>query len=101
MAEAHATGTVPVTIIELSRNWLALDLKELWDYRELLYSDLARCKGKVQTNNNRRGLGDLGTVHHMVIFTLVFKKIAALSEHQVTDLRLHGSLTVEPVLRRA
>jgi lipopolysaccharide transport system permease protein len=34
---AQASGAVPVTIIEPSRGWVALRLRELWEYRELVY----------------------------------------------------------------
>jgi lipopolysaccharide transport system permease protein len=34
---AQASGEVPVTIIEPSRGWVALRLRELWEYRELVY----------------------------------------------------------------
>ena len=33
---AAAQG-VPTVIIEPSRGWVSLQLRELWDYRELLY----------------------------------------------------------------
>src|SRR5690606_31954558 len=33
----HEEGWQPLTVIEPLRGWLSLNLRELWDYRELLY----------------------------------------------------------------
>jgi hypothetical protein len=30
-------STIPITIIEPKKGWLPIDLKEIWNYRELLY----------------------------------------------------------------
>ena len=31
------SGAVPVTVIRPSRGWISLNLRDLWEYRELLY----------------------------------------------------------------
>ena len=31
------SGTMPVTVIRPSRGWISLNLRDLWEYRELLY----------------------------------------------------------------
>ena len=36
-ARSAAPGEAPVTVIEPTSGWVSLKLKELWDYRELLY----------------------------------------------------------------
>ena len=30
-------STIPITIIEPKKGWIPVDLKEIWNYRELLY----------------------------------------------------------------
>ena len=37
LTAAHARAETPVTIVEPTRGWRALDLRELWQYRELVY----------------------------------------------------------------
>jgi len=75
--KARATGTVPVTIIEPSRGWLGLGLKELWDYRELLYFLIWRdVKVKYKQTIIGAGWAILQPLITMIIFTLVFRKIA-------------------------
>lgn len=34
---ASIVAELPVTIIRPSRGWISLDLRELWEYRELLF----------------------------------------------------------------
>ena len=84
VGQAHATGTVPVTIIEPSRGWLALDLKELWDYRELLYFLIWRdVKVKYKQTIIGAGWAILQPFMTMIVFTLVFKKIADISSEGI------------------
>ena len=68
---------VPVTIIEPSRGWLGFDFKELWDYRELLYFLIWR-DVKIKYKQTVIGVGwaVLQPFMTMVVFTLVFKRIA-------------------------
>ena len=35
--QSQEAAQLLVTVIKASRGWIALDLKGLWDYRELLY----------------------------------------------------------------
>ena len=84
VGQALATGTVPVTVIEPSRGWLALDLKELWDYRELLYFLIWRdVKVKYKQTIIGAGWAILQPFMTMIVFTLVFNKIADISSEGV------------------
>ena len=84
VGQAQATGTVPVTIIEPSRGWLGLDFKELWDYRELLYFLIWRdVKVKYKQTIIGAGWAILQPLITMVIFTLVFKKIADIPSDNI------------------
>jgi lipopolysaccharide transport system permease protein len=84
VGQAHATGTVPVTVIEPSRGWLALDLKELWDYRELLYFLIWRdVKVKYKQTIIGAGWAILQPFMTMIVFTLVFNKIADISSEGI------------------
>jgi hypothetical protein len=65
--------------IEASGSWTALDLKEVWAYRELLFSDVARCQSALQTNAFRRGVGNPATAFTMLIFSLFFGKLAGIN----------------------
>ena len=41
----------PVVTIQPSKKWVAINLRDLWAYRDLLYfSDLARCQSPLWTN---------------------------------------------------
>ena len=59
-------GSEIVTIIEPSRGWISLKLKELWEYRDLLgflaWRDIS-VRYKLQANRSRRRLG-----HHSALF---------------------------------
>jgi len=82
--QARATGTVPVTIIEPSRGWLGLGLKELWDYRELLYFLIWRdVRVKYKQTIIGAGWAILQPLLTMIIFTLVFKKIAGVPSDNI------------------
>jgi homopolymeric O-antigen transport system permease protein len=84
VGQVHAAGTVPVTIIEPSRGWLALDLKELWDYRELLYFLVWRdVKVKYKQTIIGAGWAILQPFMTMIVFTLVFHKIADISSEGI------------------
>ena len=95
---------IPSLRIEPSRGWVALNLSEVWAYRELLYFlTLARRKGQVQTNNNRRGLGDLATADDNARF---YARVQEDRRHffrgyPIPYFRLHGSPTLEPVRNSA
>src|SRR4030095_1089476 len=86
-AEAHkdrATSAVDVRVIEPSRGWLALDFKELWDYRELLYFLIWRdVKVKYKQTIIGAGWAILQPFMTMIVFTLVFKKIADIPSDNI------------------
>ena len=73
-----AVGT-PVIRIEPSTSWLRLGLKELWDYRELLYFLVWR---DVKVRYKQTAIGAawaiIQPVLTMVIFTLVFARFAKM-----------------------
>jgi lipopolysaccharide transport system permease protein len=69
----------PVTRIEPPRGWFALRLKELWDYRELLYFFVWR---DVKIRYKQTAIGVLWVVLQplltMIVFTLFFGKLAKM-----------------------
>jgi lipopolysaccharide transport system permease protein len=82
--QARATSAVAVRVIEPSRGWLALDFKELWDYRELLYFLIWRdVKIKYKQTIIGAGWAILQPFLTMIIFTLVFKKIADIPSDNI------------------
>jgi lipopolysaccharide transport system permease protein len=72
-------GKLPVYRIRPARAWVALDLKELWDYRELLYFLVWR---EVMVRYKQTTLGVawaiLQPIFTMVVFTVVFGRLAHL-----------------------
>lgn len=68
-----------ITVIEPSRGFLALNLKEVWVYRELLYFLIWR---DVKVRYKQTFIGAAWAIIQplttMVIFTLLFKKIASM-----------------------
>lgn len=68
-----------ITRIQPSKGWARLDLREIWEYRDLLwFHTLKEVKGKYR----QMALGPLWIVLqpiiNMIIFTLIFGKIAKL-----------------------
>jgi homopolymeric O-antigen transport system permease protein len=75
--QTHETAQMLVTKIEPSRGWIALDLKALWEYRELLYFLIWRdVKVKYKQTIIGAGWAILQPLVTMVVFTLVFENIA-------------------------
>lgn len=72
----------PVVVIERSRPWGASDLRELWAYRELLLFLIWR---DVKVRYKQTALGVawvvVQPVVQMVIFTLLFGRLAGLEAH--------------------
>ena len=70
---------IPTTIIAPTRGWTSLGLRDVWEYRELLYFLLWR---EVQGNYRQMALGPLwmliNPVMQMIIYTLIFSVIAKL-----------------------
>jgi len=83
MAAANAaragSAPVPVLRIEASRGWVPLNLRELWDYRELLYFLTWR---DIKVRYKQSVLGIAWAVIQpfvaMVVFTIFFGKLANL-----------------------
>src|SRR5258705_7686671 len=74
----------PLVVIEPSRSWVALDLKNVWVYRELLYFLTWR---DVKIRYKQTALGVLWAVLQplmmMLIFTLFFGRLAGISSENV------------------
>lgn len=75
----QAVGTIPVVRIEPCEGWVPLRLRELWEYRELLYFLTWR---DIKVRYKQTVIGAAWAVLQpfltMVVFTLVFKNIAAV-----------------------
>jgi lipopolysaccharide transport system permease protein len=73
----QTAGTVPTICIEPSRGWIALKLKEMWAYRELLYFLTWR---DVKVRYKQTVIGAAWAILQplltMLVFTLVFKRLA-------------------------
>jgi lipopolysaccharide transport system permease protein len=71
--------TIPVTIIEPKKGWVPIDLKELKEYRELLYF---LTKRDIKVRYKQTVLGGLWAVIQpvftMVVFTLFFGRLAKI-----------------------
>jgi len=71
--------TIPITIIEPKKGWVPIDLKEIWDYRELLYF---LTKRDIKVRYKQTVLGGLWAiiqpVFMMVVFTLFFGRLAKM-----------------------
>lgn len=74
-----AAAEAPVLVIEPSRGWVGLKLKELWEYRELVYFLVWR---DVKVRYKQTALGAAWAViqplFSMLVFTVVFGKLAKM-----------------------
>ena len=72
-------STIPITIIEPKKGWLPVDLKEIWNYRELLYF---LTKRDIKVRYKQTVLGGLWAiiqpVFTMIVFTLFFGRLAKM-----------------------
>lgn len=70
-------STIPTTIIEPKKGWVPIDLKEIWNYRELLYF---LTKRDIKVRYKQTVLGGLWAIIQpfftMVVFTLFFGRLA-------------------------
>src|SRR5580765_5323609 len=77
--EARPGAAVPVVRIEPARGWVALNLGELWEYRELLYFLVWR---EVKIRYKQTALGVawaiIQPVFTMVVFSLIFGRLASM-----------------------
>ncbi len=75
----HKLPDEPVAIIQPSGSWSALNLRELWTYRELLYFLIWR---DVKIRYKQTALGAawaiIQPVFTMLIFTLIFSRVAGI-----------------------
>jgi lipopolysaccharide transport system permease protein len=71
------TGELPCVVIEPSRGWISLKLRELWDYRELLYFLVWR---DVKVHYKQTAIGAAWAILQplltMIIFIVVFRQFA-------------------------
>jgi lipopolysaccharide transport system permease protein len=69
--------SIPITIIEPKKGWVPVDLKEIWDYRELLYF---LTKRDIKVRYKQTILGGLWAiiqpVFTMIVFTIFFGRLA-------------------------
>src|SRR6476660_4068285 len=75
--ERYANAEVPVILIEPASGWVSLQLRELWEYRELLYFLVWR---DVKVRYKQTALGAawaiLQPVLTMLVFTVFFGRLA-------------------------
>ncbi len=73
-------STIPITIIEPKKGWLPIDLKQIWNYRELFYF---LTKRDIKVRYKQTVLGGLWAiiqpVFTMIVFTLFFGRLAKIS----------------------
>jgi len=79
MPGSTTSRETPVVLIRPSRGWAPLKLRDLWDYRELLYFLIWR---NVKVRYKQTALGAAWAIIQpfftMVIFTIVFGKLAKI-----------------------
>ena len=82
--EVALAESVPITIIRPSRGWVRLDLRELWEYRELLYFFVWR---DIKVRYKQTVLGAAWAVIQpfftMVVFSLFFGRLARMPSEGV------------------
>ncbi len=75
----QALSPAPVVVIEPAKGWVALQLKELWEYRELLYFMTWR---EVKVRYKQTAIGAawalIQPLFTMVVFALFFGKLAKM-----------------------
>lgn len=75
----YITEKPPVIVIRPIKGWVPVDLRELWDYRELLYSFISR---DIKIRYKQTALGAAWAVIQplfmMIVFTLAFGKLAKI-----------------------
>ena len=75
--------TEPITIIEPKKGWIPVDLKEVWEYRELLYF---LTKRDIKVRYKQTILGGLWAIIQpfftKVVFTLFFGRMAKMPSGQ-------------------
>jgi len=78
------SGTMPVTVIRPSRGWISLNLRDLWEYRELLYFLTWR---DIKVRYKQTVLGAAWAIIQpfftMVVFSLFFGKLAKMPSDDI------------------
>jgi len=78
------TDSMPITVIEPSRGWISLNLRALWEYRELLYFLTWR---DVKVRYKQTVLGAAWAIIQpfftMVVFSLFFGKLARMPSDDI------------------
>ncbi len=78
------SGTMPVTIIRPSRGWISLNLRDLWEYRELLYFLTWR---DIKVRYKQTVLGAAWAIIQpfftMVVFSVFFGKLAKMPSDDI------------------
>jgi len=77
-------GTIPVTVIRPSRGWISLNLRDLWEYRELLYFLTWR---DIKVRYKQTVLGAAWAIIQpfftMMVFSLFFGKLAKMPSDDI------------------
>jgi len=72
-------SAVPITIIEPKKGWVPIDLKQIWNYRELFYF---LTKRDIKVRYKQTVLGGLWAIIQpfftMIVFTLFFGRLAKI-----------------------
>lgn len=75
---------VPITVIQPTKGWVGLKVKELWDARELLYFLTLR---EVKVRYKQTAVGVMWVViqplFNMLIFTLIFGRLAKMPSDNI------------------
>ncbi len=84
MNEAPVAVTAPTITIQATQGWGHLDLRDLWEYRDLLRFHIMR---EIKGRYRQMALGPLwivlNPIINMVLFTFVFGKVARLPSEGV------------------
>jgi lipopolysaccharide transport system permease protein len=84
LQDLAAAADVPVTLIQPSRGWIALNLRDLWEYRELLYFLTWR---DIKVRYKQTVLGAAWAILQpfftMVVFSLFFGKLAGVPSDDI------------------
>ena len=79
MKKNIANSAITTTIIEPRKGWIPIDLKEIWNYRELLYF---LAKRDIKVRYKQTVLGGLWAIIQpvltMIVFTLFFGRLAKM-----------------------
>lgn len=78
-ADSGDSGAEPYFVIEPSRGWRTVDLRELWQYRDLFLFFVWRMI-KVRYAQSTIGIGwaVIQPVFHMIVFTIIFGNLAEI-----------------------